>query len=319
MRTAAEIEHAAVVLRAGQLVAFPTETVYGLGADATNASALHRLYAAKGRPADHPVIVHLGAGADLEAWATEVPEAARALAGAFWPGPLTLVLRAAPHVSRVATGGLETVGLRVPGHPVAIALLAAFGGGIAAPSANRFGRVSSTTAEAVRREFGGEVETVLDGACAVGIESTIVDCSVDEPRVLRPGAITLEHIADLLGARPELGGATRAPGTLATHYAPDARIEIVTASELEARIHELDDTNVTFGVITFGPEPHPVGPTNAVTLATPASIEEYANVLYSTLRKADDLGMDVVLAVAPPVDGLGAAVMDRLGRAAAGR
>ena len=319
MTTAAEIEHAAAALRAGQLVAFPTETVYGLGADATNGSALRRLYAAKGRPADHPVIVHLGEVADLAEWAAEVPEAARLLAGAFWPGPLTLVLRATPRVSRVATGGLETVGLRVPANPVALVLLEAFGGGIAAPSANRFGRVSSTTPGAVRREFGAEVEIVLDGACAVGIESTIVDCTVDEPRVLRPGAITLEHIGELLGARPELGGATRAPGTLATHYAPDARIEIVTASELDARIRELDDTSVTFGVITFGADHHPVGPTNAVTLATPASVEEYANVLYSTLRKADDLGMDVVLAVAPPVDGLGVAVMDRLGRAAAAR
>lgn len=319
MTTATEIEHAAAALRAGRLVAFPTETVFGLGADATNASALHRLYEAKGRPADHPVIVHLGEGMDLEEWATEVPEEARVLADAFWPGPLTLVLRAAARVSRVATGGLETVGLRVPAHPVALALLRAFGGGIAAPSANRFGRVSSTTSDAVRREFGSEVETVLDGVCAVGIESTIVDCTVDELRVLRPGAITLEHIGDLLGVRPELGGATRAPGTLPTHYSPDARVEIVAAGELDARIRELADANVTCGVITFGSEHDPVGPTIAVTLATPASVEEYANVLYSTLRKADDLGMDVVLAVAPPADGLGVAVMDRLGRAAAGR
>ena len=241
------------------------------------------------------------------------------LAGAFWPGPLTLVLRAAPRVSRVATGGLETVGLRVPAHPVAMALLEAFDGGIAAPSANRFGRVSSTTSDAVSREFGAEVETVLDGVCAVGIESTIVDCTVDEARVLRPGAITLEQIGDLLGARPELGGATRAPGTLPTHYAPDARVEVVAASALDARIRELADTKVAFGVITFGSERHPVGPAIAVTLATPASLEEYASVLYSTLRKADDLGMDVVLAVAPPAEGLGVAVMDRLGRAAAGR
>ena len=314
-----QIECAAAALRAGRLVAFPTETVFGLGADATNASALRRLYAAKGRPADHPVIVHLGEGVDLAEWATEVPEAARVLADAFWPGPLTLVLRAAARVSRVATGGLETVGLRVPAHPVAIALLAAFGGGIAAPSANRFGRVSSTTAEAARREFGSEVETVLDGACAVGIESTIVDCTVDELRVLRPGAITVEQIGDLLGVRPELGGATRAPGTLATHYAPDARVEIVAAGELDARIRALTDADVTFGVIAFASEHRSVGLTNSVTLATPASVEEYANVLYSTLRKADDLGMDVVLAVAPPAEGLGVAVMDRLGRAAAGR
>jgi Sua5/YciO/YrdC/YwlC family protein len=316
----AVVERAVAALRAGELVGFPTETVYGLGADATNGDALHRLYAAKGRPLDHPVIVHLGSTAGLDDWGIAVSPAARALAAEWWPGPLTLIVAASARVSRVATGGLDTVGLRVPAHPVALRLLEEFGGGIAAPSANRFGRVSPTTAEAVRAAFGSEVAMVLDGGpCAVGVESTIVDCTLASPRVLRHGAVTIEMLSELLGAVPAVGGTTRAPGTLASHYAPDARVEVVDTRALEARIRVLADAGVTCGVIEMRAGAPPERPEAVVTLATVASVAEYARVLYWALRKADDLGVDVVLAVSPPLDGIGAAVADRLQRAASDR
>ena len=320
MSSPSEVARAGAALRAGELVGFPTETVYGLGADAENAEALHRLYAAKGRPSEHPVIVHLGSAAALDDWGTEVSSTARTLAAEWWPGPLTLIVRAAARVSRVATGGLETVGLRVPAHPVALQLLDAFGGGIAAPSANRFGRVSPTTAAAVSREFGSDLAVVLDGGpCAVGVESTIVDCTQSVPRVLRHGAVTIEMITELLGAAPGVGGTTRAPGTLASHYAPDARVEVVEIDALEARVHALADAGVTCGVIEIRATAPPERPETVVTLATVSTVEHYAQVLYSALRKADDLGVDVVLAVSPPLDGIGAAVADRLHRGAAGR
>lgn len=333
-----EIRAAAEALRAGQLVGFPTETVYGLGADATNPEALHRLYAAKGRPADHPVIVHLGAAAGfgdgvLEpdgpgAWAADVSPAARRLAEQWWPGPLTLVVRAGDRVSRVATGGLDTVGLRVPGHPMALELLAEFGGGIAAPSANRFGRVSPTTASAVRSEFGDALAIVLDGGpCAVGVESTIVDCTGSHPAVLRPGAITVDMIGELLGAPPRIGGSTRAPGTLASHYAPLARVELVDPSELNARLVALRGGGERIGVIEWRTDrsdaerssPSPDGADSVVTLATVRTTAEYAHELYSSLRKADECGVDLILAVVPPLDGVGVAVVDRLRRAASDR
>ncbi len=333
MSASAEVRAAAQALRAGELVAFPTETVYGLGADAENADALARLYAAKGRPPDHPVIVHLGAGrapagGGLDDWGLDVSTAARTLADAWWPGPLTLVVRAGARVSRVATGGLDTVGLRVPAHPIALELLAAFGGGIAAPSANRFGRVSPTTAAAVTGEFGHEIATVLDGGrCAVGVESTIVDCTSPQPAILRPGAITAEMIAELLGAAPAIGGATRAPGTLPAHYSPDARVEIVDAAALAARISTLTRGEGRVGVIEWQAQSGSRdGPANAaargesvVTLATVGTVDEYAHELYSALRKADEWGVDLVLAVMPPPVGVGVAVADRLRRCASGR
>ena len=333
MSASIDVRAAADALRAGQLVGFPTETVYGLGADATNPEALHRLYAAKGRPADHPVIVHLGTGAAfgdgvLEEWATNVSPDARQLAEHWWPGPLTLVVRAAERVSRVATGGLDTVGLRIPAHPMALELLAEFDGGIAAPSANRFGRVSPTTAGAVRAEFGDELAAVLDGGpCEVGVESTIVDCTGSHPAILRPGAITAVMIADLLGASPQIGGPTRAPGTLASHYAPLARVELVDPSELDARLAVLGSGRQRIGVIEWRripsedgrPAPSLDADDSVVTLATVGSAEEYAHALYSALRKADECGVDLVLAVTPPLDGVGVAVADRLRRAASAR
>src|SRR5574341_279088 len=218
-----DIEQAVAVLRAGGLVAFPTETVYGLGADASNAAAVRKIFEAKRRPAAHPLIVHLADAVQLANWAREVPEHARRLARKFWPGPLTLILKRAPRVSDVVTGGQETVAVRVPLHPVSQQLLARFGSGVAAPSANRHGRVSATTAEHVRREFGAEVNCVLDGGEArIGIESAIVDLSGVRPVLLRPGWVTAAEIESVLGTRlasPDTG-APRAPGTLPVHYAP---------------------------------------------------------------------------------------------------
>ena len=236
--TVDEITRAADALRAGRLVAFPTETVYGLGADASSPDAVHRLFAVKGRPADHPVIVHLGRRDQLGEWAREVPDTAAVLADAFWPGPLTLVVIRAAHVPDAVTGGLETVGLRVPDQPVASALLRAFGGGVAAPSANRFGRVSPTTAADVRADLGDDVDVVLDGGpCRVGIESTIVDCSRPEPAILRLGGVPREAIESKLAREVPLltDGAVRAPGTLLAHYAPRARVELVDGAHVTTR------------------------------------------------------------------------------------
>ena len=225
------VEEAAAILRGGGLVAFPTETVYGLGADAANPEAVARIFAAKGRPANHPVIVHLGSVEQLTDWATDIPPAAYRLAQHFWPGPLTLILKRHARVSDAVTGGQDTVGLRVPGHPIALALLAAFSGGIAAPSANRFGWLSPTTAAHVRTGLGASVDYVLDGGpCRVGIESTIIDLSGDYPRLLRPGTITaagIEAVLDKPLAAPA-GEAPHSPGMLPSHYAPQTALTLVS-------------------------------------------------------------------------------------------
>jgi L-threonylcarbamoyladenylate synthase len=231
----AQVESAARVLRAGGLVAFPTETVYGLGADAENARAVGRVFEAKGRPATHPLIVHLARADQLGAWAEDVPEAARLLAERFWPGPLTLVLRRSPRVPLAVTGGLETVALRVPAHPTALALLEAFGGGVAAPSANRFGSISPTTARDVREELGDRVDLVVDGgACHVGVESTIVDVTGAAPRILRPGGITREDLETALDHAVPTGaeGSPRAPGQHPSHYAPRARVLLAAPGDV---------------------------------------------------------------------------------------
>ena len=239
----AAIAKAVALLRAGELVAFPTETVYGLGADAGNGQAVHRIFAAKGRPPDHPVIVHLADANDAANWAREMPEGARRLAAAFWPGPLTLILPRAAHVSDLITGGQDSVGLRVPSHPVARDLLAAFGGGIAAPSANRFGRISPTTAAHVDDDLGGAVALIVDGgACPVGIESTIVAFTDGEPTLLRPGGIGVGDLARVLGHAPRspgVAGAPRASGTLASHYAPRTPALLIPPNALRAEIAQL--------------------------------------------------------------------------------
>jgi len=327
------LDDAVALLRAGRLVAFPTETVYGLGADASNPTALARLYAVKGRPARHPVIVHVADTAALEVVAREVPEVARRLGAALWPGPLTLVVHRNPdRISDRATGGRDTVGVRVPDHPLALTLLRRFGGGIAAPSANRFGRVSPTTADAVAAELDGDVDLILDGGpCRVGVESTIVDVTGPEPTVLRVGGVSLERLAELLGAPPRLGGATPAPGTLPAHYAPRARVEVVAPEALGPRCAALVAQGRRVGVLAME-TPVVVMPTGArpptstaapgptsdvIVLARPADPETYARILYRALRDADRQGLDVVVAVPPPETGIGRAVADRLRRAAA--
>jgi L-threonylcarbamoyladenylate synthase len=302
--TSPDIERAVEVLQAGGLVAFPTETVYGLGADAANAMALRRLFAVKGRPVDHPVIVHLASAARLDEWAIDIPDEARVLATRFWPGPLTMVLSRAAHVVDEVTGGRDTVGLRVPAQPLALELLTAFGGGLAAPSANRFGHVSPTTASAVAADLGDDVDLVLDGGpCRVGVESTIVELAGGPPTVLRPGAVTVAELEDALGRvvlPPD--GLSRAPGMLPSHYAPNAVVEIVAAEAVAARVEELRQRGK-----------------RVVTITPSADLRDDARNLYARLRDADAQGADVVLAVLPDDAGLGAAIADRLRKAAGPR
>lgn len=317
MATAADISRAVETLQRGGLVAFPTETVYGLGADADNPDALARLYVVKGRPGNHPVIVHLGAPSQLTDWAADVPDAARRLGNALWPGPLTLVVRRAARVPDAVTGGADTVGVRVPDQPVALALLRAFGDGVAAPSANRFGRVSPTAAGDVRADLGDDVDLVLDdGPCTVGVESTIVDCTGDELAILRPGGIGRARIEEVsgraVGTRSD--GLVRAPGTLKSHYAPEATVLVVGAEELTARAHALVAARqrvAVLGAVT----PRDLPP-DVVVLDAPGDADEYARVLYARLREVDRRGVDVLLAVPPPEAGVGVAVADRLRRAA---
>jgi L-threonylcarbamoyladenylate synthase len=319
MERPSAIDEAAEVLRRGGLVAFPTETVYGLGADASDARAVRRIYQAKGRPPSHPVIVHLASAGQIGDWAATVPDDARAVAEAFWPGPLTLVLPRRSSVPDEVTGGTETVGLRVPGHDLALALLRAFGGGVAAPSANRFGRVSPTTAAAVREEFADEVDLVLDGGpCPVGVESTVVDATGRRLRILRPGAVTGEMMGEVVGYPVVVGeaGSVRAPGTLPAHYAPAARVELVELAGVAERSAELAAAGAAVGLVSpeVPPEQLAEGVRQLAVLPTAA---DYARGLYEALRSADRLGMDVVLAVAPPPGGIADAVIDRLTRAAA--
>jgi L-threonylcarbamoyladenylate synthase len=314
--TDVDITRAVEALRRGRLVAFPTETVYGLGADAASTDALSRLYAVKGRPPDHPVIVHVSAPDALDEWAARVPAAARRLADEIWPGPLTIVVRRSDRVPDAVTGGGETVGVRVPDQQVALALLRAFGGGIAAPSANRFGRVSPTTAEHVRADLGADVDVVLDdGPCAVGVESTIVDCSGAQPVILRPGGVSRERIAELVGPlRVRSDGLVRAPGTLKSHYAPEANVLLVSRDALVGRARSMVEAGQRVAVLASGRPPSL--PDGVIVLNAPGDAGEYARVLYARLREADHAGVDVVLAVPPPDTGVGAAVADRLRRAA---
>jgi L-threonylcarbamoyladenylate synthase len=315
-----DIQRAVEVLRAGGLVAFPTETVYGLGADAENAPAVYQIFAAKGRPLGHPLIVHLAEVASLDAWAKDVPVIAWRLAERFWPGPLTLILRRHARIPDIVTGGLETVGLRVPSHPTASALLRAFAGGIAAPSANRFGRVSPTTAADVYEELGLAVQYILTGEpCEVGLESTIVDLSTAEPAILRPGGVTQEALQEAL-ERPvpvHTGGRVRSPGQLASHYAPRAHVVLAPAPALVAQATALQAQGMRVAVLT-PPAQHTVL-SDVTTFALPETPEELARSLYALLREIDRQGFDAVLVSLPPEAGLGLAIADRLRRAAGPR
>jgi L-threonylcarbamoyladenylate synthase len=320
MYQGSDIQRAAEILRAGGLVAFPTETVYGLGADAENATAVAQIFAAKGRPLGHPLIVHLGEVASLAAWAQRIPSLAWRLAERFWPGPLTLILQRHARLPDIVTGGQETVGLRVPSHPTAQALLRAFGGGVAAPSANRFGHVSPTTAEDVREELGHTVQYILTGAaCEVGLESTIVDLSGTEPAILRPGGVTREALEEVL-ERPVLvrsGGSVRSPGQLASHYAPRARVVLAPLPTLAAQAAALQAEGLRVAVLMPAEQPHI--PPDVTAFALPATPEELARVLYTTLRQIDRQGFDAILVSLPTEKGLGLAIADRLRRAAGPR
>jgi L-threonylcarbamoyladenylate synthase len=316
--SSSEIERAVAILRAGGLVAFPTETVYGLGADASNVAAVRRIFAAKGRPADHPVIVHLGSANQLADWARGIPPAAFRLAERFWPGPLTMILQRAAGVLDVVTGGQDTVGLRVPSHPLAQALLREFGGGVAAPSANRFGHISPTTAQHVRDELGDGVDLILDGGpCQVGIESTILDLSSDEPVLLRPGHVPAAHIEALLGCRVRRPSAAspRASGTLAAHYAPFTPLVLVP-SENFGEVVKSQATGGMVAVLSW--HPRPIGTVAALWRVAPSTSEAYARELYASLRELDESGCAQIIVESPPDRPDWAAVQDRLARAAAG-
>ena len=305
------LAHAARLLRAGQLVAFPTETVYGLGADAGNEDAVRAIFATKGRPADHPVIVHVKDAREAATWARAMPRGARLLADAFWPGPLTIIVPRAPHVSDAVTGGQDSVGLRVPSHAVAQALLQAFaqagGRGIAAPSANRFGRISPTTARHVRDDLGGDVAMIVDGgACDVGIESTIVAFIDDEPQLMRPGGIAEAELVRVLGTRLSAPkrDAPRASGTLASHYAPRTPSRLVRADALSA-------PHAAVLARTANPQ-------SPRWIAAPPEASAYAHDLYANLRALDAMGASEILIEEVPAGDEWNAVRDRLVRATRG-
>jgi L-threonylcarbamoyladenylate synthase len=306
------IKAAAQSIADGHLVAFPTETVYGLGADATNESAVAKIYKAKGRPADHPLIVHIASIDAIGEWAEDISEYAINLARDFWPGPMTLIFKRSGLAQDFVTGNQETVGLRVPNQPIALALLKEFenlgGKGIAAPSANRFGAVSPTTAQAVKDELADYLDessdVILDGGpCQVGVESTIIDCTSDTPQILRLGAITKEVIAQSTGLLvvDEPTSDIRVSGSLESHYAPNAKVVL-------DKNPEIGD-----GFIAFDSIPTPAG---AIRLAAPSSVEGFARELYSALRFADAQGLTKVCVIQPEGDGLAAAIRDRLKRAA---
>ncbi len=316
------MREAAARLARGALVVFPTETVYGLGADATNAQAVARIYEVKGRPTDHPLIVHIADFNYLEQWISDIPEYAIALAGEFWPGPMTLILQRSDLARDFVTGGQETVGVRIPDNSLALGLLEAFhelgGAGIAAPSANRFGQVSPTTADAVKEEIGeflADTDLVLDGGPSeVGLESTIIDCTGELPRILRPGAITIEMIEEVSGLKVSDSTEkqsddfkqrdTRVSGSLENHYAPKAKVFLDQQPVDGSGFIALESINTPEGVIR---------------LAAPVSIEEFARVLYSALREGDHQNLDSIYIAQPTGDGLAIAIRDRLSRSAKGR
>lgn len=331
--TPEEIVRAAGLLLAGELAAFPTETVYGLGADAENPQAVAKIYAAKGRPSNHPVIVHIAPGADVSYWAAQVPAEARLLMDAFWPGPLTLILKRAPHIADTVSGGQDSIGLRCPSHPVAQALLAAFAagkpngqGGVAAPSANKFGQVSPTLAEHVRAEFPDEVTAgmpVLEGgASEVGIESTILDLSrLDQgagPVLLRPGHVSAAQIEAVLGAQvfaPD-AAAPRASGTLKAHYAPRTELELAGDARVADVLQGIGLPSGQVALVSFDPAPASTD-ARVQWRQVPSDPARYAQALYALLRELDAQGYARIVVQAPPANDAWHAVNDRIGRAAA--
>ena len=305
MRDDDVVARAVAVLRGGGVVAIPTETVYGLAADVANAGAIARVYAIKGRPPGHPLIVHASDVDALDGYVAAITPALRALAARFWPGPLTAIVARGPRTPRAVTGGQDTVAVRVPEHPLARAILTAFGGALAAPSANRFGRISPTSADHVRADLGDEVDLIVDGGPArVGIESTIVDLTGAVPAVLRAGAITPSQLGDALGTAvvTRVGGAVRAPGTLASHYAPRARVVLAAADARDGEAQRRAATGERVAVLTLPDDPAAA-----------------ARMLYATLRALDADGYAAIVATLPADTEANAAVRDRLMRAAAPR
>lgn len=300
-----DVDRAVAAIRAGGLVAIPTETVYGLAGDATNAVAVTRIFEVKGRPGDHPLIVHLSSTDELDEWASDVPAAARLLTDAAWPGPLTVIVPRAVGVLDAVTGGLDTVGLRVPSHPLTLQLLERTGVGLAAPSANRFGAVSPTTAAHVVRDLAERLDprrdVILDGGpCPIGVESTIVDCASSPPQILRAGGVPVEEVRRLLaGDLADTSGPSRASGMLASHYAPRCAVRLVDSAD--------DAFALRSGTI------------GAEILDLTDDLVAYARELYARLRDADDRGIATLIAVLPPAQGLGHAIRDRLAKAAAPR
>ncbi len=333
------VEH----LRKGELVAFPTETVYGLGADASSDMALRKLYATKGRPGEHPVIVHLASFEQMGDWCIELPDYAKLLAQQFWPGPLTLIVKKAKHVSPLITGGQDTVGLRVPAHPIALLLLKAFGGGIAAPSANKYGRISATCAEHVQQEFGDEVSMIIDGgSCPVGIESTIVDATGSRPRILRPGVISEKELFEQIGL--ELDGGTsswqssrlnsgkhiRVPGSDKSHYAPRTPMLLLDKNGLKSLLAHRQrkvksSKSLSYAVLAFTDRDQLT--VNAISdndsrssiieyIHASLDVKTYARELYANLRTLDNSGANYILVEQPLESTEWIAVLDRLKRAA---
>ncbi len=311
-----KIDKAVAVLRRGGLVAFPTETVYGLGADASNPEALEKIFVAKQRPADHPLIVHIAEASAMAIWAREVSATAEKLAAAFWPGPLTLILKKAPGVLDKITGGQDTVGIRVPEHPVAQALLTAFGQGVAAPSANRFGRISPTTALAVDEELEDTVDYILEGGqCAVGVESTIVDVSGEHPVILRPGMITAQQIAAVLQepVHTATAKAPRVSGSMESHYAPETPTELMSSQQIPSFVEEITLMDLPLAILSYS---HP--PMKCVGIewiAMPKEAKQYAHDLYHALREIDKMKLKRLVVEQVPAGDEWDAVRDRLQRA----
>ena len=321
------VEH----LRQGELVVFPTETVYGLGADASNEKALEKLYAIKGRPANHPVIVHLASFEQMIDWGTEITEYARLLASRFWPGPLTLIVKKLPHVLPMISGGQDTIALRVPGHPAALALLEAFGNGVAAPSANRYGRISSTSVQHVRHEFGNQISVIIDGGnCAVGIESTIIDTTGPMPIILRPGVITEEEIFRSLGFNKMmsmLDGAgdsnapaqIRVPGSDRNHYAPETPLLLLDKNAIKALLSRVD-IQTSLAILALSKFDLAVNPpARAIVrkyIQAPGDPSSYGHDLYANLHLLDKSGAETILVEVVPGFDQWLAIADRLKRAA---
>lgn len=316
MITIPDLTQAITILSRGGLVAFPTETVYGLGADANNEDAIRKIFLAKERPYDHPLIVHIGDITQLSAWASDIPPIAQKLAETFWPGPLTLILKKQPHVLDIVTGGQQTVGVRMPHHPIALALLKAYGKGIVAPSANKFTHISPTTAQAVEEELGKKVDLILDGGpCEVGLESTIVDVSDKTPAILRPGMISAEKIANVLRMpiTTRFSSQIKTPGMHHLHYAPRTRTELITQENLSSFLQTLTQQDLPIACVIRKIKPIQI---QGVTwIPMPHDVHAYAHDLYQILRHVDHQQFKRIMIEDVPEDSAWEAVRDRIKKA----